>query len=78
MKASWQKVGAATGGYGDQSYPYVFMLVVGILLVCIGAVTRTYMNILISKSPPSHGRDMRSTELKYKRLISEQGATLGH
>jgi hypothetical protein len=49
------------------------MLVFGIVLFAIGVLTRTYMNVVIGRSPLS-GSDARSTELRYKRLIKEKGA----
>lgn len=57
-------------------YRCVFMLVSGVLLFGIGAITRTYMNIMISRSPLSRSSGARSTELRYRRLIKEQGAQL--
>jgi hypothetical protein len=55
---------------------FVLMLASGFVVFGIGALTRTYMNILISQSPLSHGSNTRSTELRYKRLIKERGANV--
>jgi hypothetical protein len=55
-------------------YRFVFMLVFGVVLFVVGALTRAYMNIVISRSPLSSSSGVRSTELRYKRLIREQGA----
>jgi hypothetical protein len=52
------------------SYRCVLMLVSGVLLLGIGAITRTYMNIMISRSPLPGSCAARSTELRYRRLIS--------
>jgi hypothetical protein len=49
-------------------------LILGIVVFGIGALARTYMNILISRSPLSGGSPTRSTERKYMRLIREHGA----
>src|ERR1035441_10603238 len=57
----------------SMSHGCVLMLVVGVLLFGIGAITRTYMNIMINRSPLPDGPGARSTELRYKRLIKEQG-----
>jgi hypothetical protein len=56
------------------SYHFVFMLVFGVVLFGVGALARTYMNIVISRSPLAGSSGTRSTELRYKRLIREQGA----
>ena len=55
------------------SHGCVLLLVVGVLLFGIGGITRTYMNIVISRSSLLGGSGTRSTELRYKRLIKEQG-----
>jgi len=52
---------------------FVIILAFGLVLLLAGAVTRTYMNISIGRSAlPTRSRT-RSTELKYMRLIKEQG-----
>jgi len=56
------------------SYRCILMLVSGVLLFGVGAVTRTYMNIMISRSPLPGGSGAQSTELRYRRLVKEQGA----
>ena len=53
---------------------FALMLASGFVIFGIGALSRAYMNILISQSPLSGGSNTRSTELRYKRLIKEKGA----
>jgi hypothetical protein len=53
---------------------FVLMLASGLIIFVIGALSRTYMNILISQSPLSDGPKTSSTELRYRRLIKEKGA----
>jgi hypothetical protein len=55
------------------SHSFVLMLVFGIVLFAVGALTRTYMNVVIGRSPLSDGSGARSTELRYWRLIKAQG-----
>ena len=51
------------------------ILVLGMALFAVGALARTYMNILISRSTHSRSRT-RSTERRYKQLVRDQGARL--
>jgi hypothetical protein len=55
-------------------YHFVLMLVFGIVLFGAGALARRYMNIVIKRSPRAGGSGSRSTERRYRRLITEQGA----
>lgn len=59
---------------GIMSYRGGFALVIGMALFVIGGLARTYMNILISRSPLSSESPFSSTELRYKRLRREHGA----
>ena len=56
------------------SYRFVLMLIFGIVLFAVGGLARTYMNVVIGRSPLSDGSGWRSTERRYRRLIREQGA----
>jgi hypothetical protein len=56
------------------SHRFVLMLIFGLVLFGVGALTRTYMNALIKRSPLAGSLGTRSTELRYKRLIVEQRA----
>lgn len=55
---------------------FELMLIVGFVLVLTGTATRTYMNIVIDRSPLAGNTFTRSTELRYRRLVREQGAPL--
>lgn len=52
---------------------YALLLAVGLTLFCAGALSRTYMTIMIHRSP-LRVSTVRSTEVRYRRLIRGQGA----
>ena len=53
----------------------MLLLGLGMVLFTVGGVTRTYMNAVIGRSSRSEDHPgTRSTELRYWRLIKEQGA----
>lgn len=54
----------------DMSYRCDLMLVSGVLLFGVGAITRTYMNIMISRSPLPGSSAARSTELRYRHFVT--------
>ena len=56
------------------SYRFEIMLGFGMFVFTVGVLTRTYMNAVISRSSRPDGSGTRSTELRYWRLIKEQGA----
>lgn len=55
------------------SYRFGFMLACGMVVFTVGGLARTYMNIVISRSSVSGNWRSRSTELRYRQLIREQG-----
>jgi hypothetical protein len=50
-----------------------FMGIFGLVLVGVGALARMNMNIVIKRSPLPDSLGTDSTELRYRRLIKEQG-----
>ena len=52
------------------------MIGFGMVLFAVGAATRAHMNTAIRRSPLLQDPGTRSTEVRYWRLIKEQGATV--
>lgn len=54
---------------------FVLMLVFGVVLFIVGVLARTYMNIKIAQAQ-SDDPNTRSTEIRYMRLVRNNGASL--
>jgi hypothetical protein len=46
----------------------------GFIVFCIGALARTYMNLSLNKQSRQGERGRGSTELRYKSLMKDHGA----
>jgi len=53
---------------------FVLVLIAGVFLFGVGALTRRHMNIVIGRSPAARGSATRSTEIRYARLVAQRGA----